>query len=156
MKFKVVAVGKIKEGFYRDAIAEYVKRISRFAKTEVIEVDECLFCGNPNDKEREKILQTEGKAILSKLEGFVVALDIDGQVLTSNQLATAVSQAKQTNSCVTFVIGGSYGLLDEIKKRANLRLSFGRITLPHQLARVVLVEQIYRACTIENNVSYHK
>lgn len=156
MKFKVVAVGKIKENFYRDAIAEYVKRLSRFAKTEIVEVDECLFCGNPNDKEKEKILQTEGKAILSKLEGFVVALDIDGQLLTSNQLSQAVSNAKQTHSCVTFVIGGSYGMLDEIKQRANLRLSFGRITLPHQLARVVLVEQVYRACTIENNVSYHK
>ncbi len=156
MKFKVVAVGKIKENFYRDAIAEYVKRLSRFAKTDIVEVDECLFCGNPNDKEKEKILQKEGKAILSKLEGFVVALDIDGQLLTSNQLSQAVSNAKQTHSCVTFVIGGSYGMLDEIKQRANLRLSFGRITLPHQLARVVLVEQVYRACTIENNVSYHK
>ena len=156
MKFKVVAVGKLKENFFKDAIAEYSKRISRFAKTEMVEVDECLFSGNPNDKEKEKILQTEGKAILSKLEGFVVALDIDGQTLTSNQLSTAICQAKQTNSCVTFVIGGSYGLLDEVKKRANLRLSFGRITLPHQLARVVLYEQIYRACTIENNASYHK
>ena len=156
MKFKVVAVGKIKENFYKDAIAEYAKRISRFAKIEIVEVDECLFQGNPNDKEKDKILQTEGKAILSKLEGFVVALDIDGQTLTSNQLSSTITNAKQTNSCITFVIGGSYGMLEEIKKRANLRFSFGRITLPHQLARVVLVEQIYRACTIENNVSYHK
>ena len=156
MKFKVVAVGKIKEAFFRDAIAEYVKRISRFGKAEVVEVDECLFCGNPNPKEKDKILQTEGKAILSKLEGFVVALDIDGQTLTSNQLSQAVCNAKQTHSCITFVIGGSYGLLDQVKQQANLRLSFGRITLPHQLARVVLFEQIYRACTIENNVSYHK
>lgn len=156
MKFKIVAVGKIKENFYKDAIAEYAKRISRFAKMEIVEVDECLFCGNPNDKEKDKILQTEGKAILSKLEGFVVALDIDGQLLTSNQISATISQAKQTSSCVTFVIGGSYGMLDEIKKRANVRMSFGRITLPHQLARVVLAEQIYRACTIENNVSYHK
>ncbi|MBR2974736.1 MAG: 23S rRNA (pseudouridine(1915)-N(3))-methyltransferase RlmH [Clostridia bacterium] len=156
MKFKVVAVGKIKEAFFRDAIAEYVKRISRFGKAEVVEVDECLFQGNPNPKEKDKILQTEGKAILSKLEGFVVALDIDGQTLTSNQLSQAVCNAKQTHSCITFVIGGSYGLLDQVKQQANLRLSFGRITLPHQLARVVLFEQIYRACTIENNVSYHK
>lgn len=156
MKFKIVAVGKIKESFYRDAIAEYVKRLSRFVTVETVEVAECYFNGDPNAKQIEKIVQTEGEAILQKCEGFVIATDIDGKLISSVELSDVIKTNKQSNSTFTFVIGGSNGLSRAVKDKANLRVSFGKITLPHQLFRVVLCEQLYRACCIENNVSYHK
>lgn len=156
MKIKIVAVGKIKETFFRDAIAEYVKRLSRFATVEIAEVAECTFNGEPNDKQIEKIVETEGNAILQKVEGFVVAMDINGKLLDSVELSDLIKVNKQTNSTFTFVIGGSHGLSQEVKSKANARCSFGKITLPHQLFRVVLCEQLYRACCIENNISYHK
>ena len=156
MKFKLVAVGKIKESYLRDAIAEYVKRIGRFATVEIVEVEECLMKSTPNDKEIERVKLVEGQAILSRLEGYVVAMDIDGRELSSVELSAHIVQEKQYFSTFTFVIGGSNGLSDEVKSRANLRCSFGKITLPHQLFRVVLVEQLYRACCIEHNVAYHK
>ena len=156
MKFRIVAVGKIKEQYLRDAIAEYVKRTSRFATVEIVEVDECLMKGAPGDKEIDRVKQVEGQAIMQKLEGYVVAMDIDGRELSSVELSAHIVQEKQFNSTFTFVIGGSNGLSDDVKSRANLRCSFGKITLPHQLFRVVLCEQLYRACCIEHNVAYHK
>lgn len=156
MKYKLVVVGKIKEEYYREAIAEYVKRISRFAAVEVTEVAECLFKGEPNAKEIDKILLAEGRNILAKCEGYVVLLDTQGKQLSSVEFAEALEKAKQTNATFTFVIGGSYGLSDEVRARADLRVSFGKITLPHQLCRVVLAEQLYRACAISNNIAYHK
>lgn len=156
MKIKIVAVGKIKESFFRDAVAEYVKRLSRFATVEIVEVAECTFNGEPNDKQIDKIVETEGNAILQKLEGFVVAMDINGKQLDSVELSNLIKNNKQTNSAFTFVIGGSHGLSQAVKSKANARCSFGKITLPHQLFRVVLCEQLYRACCIENNISYHK
>ena len=156
MKFRIVAVGKIKENYLKEAIAEYAKRISRYASVEIVEIDECLSKGTPCDKEIERVKQVEGEAILSKLEGYVVAMDIDGKQLSSTELSAHVAERKQFNSTFTFVVGGSNGLSDEVKSKADLRCSFGRITLPHQLFRVVLLEQLYRACCIEHNVSYHK
>lgn len=156
MKFRIVAVGKIKESFFRDALAEYTKRLSAFATTEIVEVAECTFSGTPNAKEIEKIIATEGKDILAKTEGCLVALDIDGKMLSSTELSQKIENIKQSFSTITFVIGGSHGLWQEVKNRANLRLSFGKITLPHQLCRVVLAEQVYRACCIANNLPYHK
>ena len=157
MKFKIVAVGKIKESYLREAIAEYVKRISRFVTVEIVEVDEFLLTkGSSSDKEIEQAMRAEGQAILSKIEGYVVAMDIDGKELSSEQLSACIVSQKQFNSTFTFVIGGSNGLSDEVKSAAKLRLSFGKITLPHQLFRVVLLEQLYRACCIEHNVAYHK
>lgn len=156
MKFKIVAVGKVKESYLRDALAEYVKRISRFASVEIVEVDECLSKGAQVDKEIERVLTQEGESILAKLEGYVVAMDIDGKMLSSEQLSAHIAEQKQRYSTFTFVIGGSNGLSYKVKQRADLRCSFGKITLPHQLFRVILTEQLYRACCIENNVSYHK
>ena len=119
-------------------------------------MEETFFNGEPSEKEKEKILQEEGKRILAKVEGCVVALDIDGTQLTSTQLSQRLEALQQKFSCLTFVVGGSYGLSQEVKNATQLRLSFGKITLPHQLCRVVLAEQLYRACTIRNNVPYHK
>lgn len=156
MKYKIVVVGKIKEKFYKDAVDEYVKRISRFCNVEIVETDEHFFSGVPNQKEIDIILDGECKNVLPKLEGFVIALDINGKQLTSEEVAEVLDKQKQQYSAFTFIIGGSYGLSNRIKDRANLRLSFGKITLPHQLCRVVLCEQLYRACCIQNNVPYHK
>lgn len=156
MKFRIVAVGKIKESYLRLALAEYVKRISRFASVEIVEVDECLSKGAQTDKELERVKRQEGEAILTKLEGYVVAMDINGTTYSSEQLSEHIQEQKQRYSTFTFVIGGSNGLSDEVKQKADARCSFGKITLPHQLFRVVLAEQLYRACCIENNVPYHK
>lgn len=155
MKFRIVAVGKIKESYLRSAIDEYVKRISRFATVEIVEVDECLAHGS-EQKEIERVKKQEGEWILPKLDGYVVAMDIDGKQLSSVELSKHIQEQKQRNSTFTFVIGGSNGLHDEVKNKADLRCSFGKITLPHQLFRVVLLEQLYRACCIENNIMYHK
>lgn len=156
MKFKIVAVGKIKESYLRDALDEYVKRISRYANVEIVEVDECKSFGAQKELEIERVKKSEGEAILSKLEGYVVAMDIDGKQFSSEQLSALIVTQKQQYSTFTFVIGGSNGLSDEVKARADTRCSFGKITLPHQLFRVVLAEQLYRACCIEHNITYHK
>lgn len=156
MKLKIVAVGKIKESFFRDAIAEYVKRLGRYVTTEIVEVAECSFNGEPSDKDIERIINAEGQAILQKAEGCLVAMDINGKAVDSVELSNLIKTNKQAHSAFTFVIGGSYGLSQEVKDKAKFRLSFGKITLPHQLFRVVLCEQLYRACCIENNTAYHK
>lgn len=156
MKLKIIAVGKIKEQYLRDAIAEYAKRICRFCKLEIVEVDECLSRGVQRDAEIERVKNIEGEAVLSKTEGYVVAMDIDGELVSSEQLSSLIVRQKQRFSVITFVIGGSNGLSDAVKSRADTRMSFGKITLPHQLFRLILCEQLYRACCIENNVSYHK
>lgn len=156
MKFNVVAVGKIKESYFKEAVAEYRKRTSRYANLQITEVDECAFNGIPNDSQTQKIINTEGKSILQKAEGCVVALDIQGKEIDSVGLSELIEKISQTDSSITFVIGGSYGLSEEVKRRADYRISLGKITLPHQLCRVVLCEQLYRACTIKNNVPYHK
>ena len=156
MKFRIVAVGKIKEKYLTDAINEYAKRISRFATVEIVEVDECKSSGASGEKELARVKKQEGEAIISKLDGYVVAMDIDGQLVSSEQFSAHIVQQKQRYSTFTFVVGGSNGLSDEVKQRADLRCSFGKITLPHQLFRVVLLEQLYRACCIENGITYHK
>ena len=156
MKIKIVAVGKLKENYLKDAIDEYAKRISRFASLEIVEVDECLSRGAQNEKEIERVKKAEGENILSKLEGYVVVMDINGKEVSSEQLSAHIARQKQYSSTFTFVVGGSNGVSDEVKSRADFMCSFGKITLPHQLFRVVLLEQLYRACCIEHNVAYHK
>lgn len=156
MKFKIIAVGKLKESYWKDALAEYVKRLSRFVTVQMVEVDECLSRGTQTEGEKARIKNIEGEAILAKLEGYVVAMDIDGISVDSERLSQLIAEQKQFYSIFTFVVGGSNGLSDAVKARANIRLSFGKITMPHQLFRVVLSEQLYRACCIEHNVAYHK
>jgi 23S rRNA (pseudouridine1915-N3)-methyltransferase len=156
MTFKIVCVGKIKEQYFRDAVEEYAKRLTRFADVKVVEVAEHTFFGTPNDKQIADIKATEGKAILAQAEGYIVALDSSGRRLTSVGISAAIAAAKRNFSTLTFIIGGSHGLSDAVRSGAHLNLSLGDITLPHQLCRVVLMEQLYRATTIENNIAYHK
>ena len=159
MKIKIVTVGKLKEKYLKDGIAEYSKRISRFATVEMIELADEKTPDRASDSENEKILNLEGNRILSKIgdREFVVVLAIEGKILSSEEFSKQLEQASINGySTLTFVIGGSLGLSPQVKKRANLSLSFGRLTLPHQLMRLVLVEQIYRAFTIQQGSPYHK
>ena len=142
MKMKIVTVGKLKEKYLKDGIAEYSKRISRFAAVEMIELADEKTPDRASDLENEKILNLEGNRILSKIgdREFVVVLAIEGETLSSEEFSKQLEQASINGySTLTFVIGGSLGLTPQVKKRANLSLSFGRVTLPHQLMRLVLV-----------------
>ncbi len=159
MKIKIVTVGKLKEKYLKDGIAEYTKRISRFAKLEMIELTDEKTPDKASELENQKILETEGERILSKVRerDFVVVLAIEGKTFSSEEFSKQLEQASiKGYSTLTFIIGGSLGLAPIVKNRANLSVSFGRLTLPHQLMRLVLVEQIYRAFTIQQGSPYHK
>ena len=159
MKIKIVTVGKLKEKYLKDGIAEYTKRISRFAKLEMIELTDEKTPDKASELENQKILETEGARILSKVgeRDFVVVLAIEGKTLSSEEFSKQLEQASiKGYSTLIFIIGGSLGLAPVVKNRANLSVSFGRLTLPHQLMRLVLVEQIYRAFTIQQGSPYHK
>lgn len=152
IKLNIVAVGKLKEKFWADAIKEYVKRISKYAELTITE------CPEGNDEGNAERLQRQEEAgILKKLKGYVVLMAINGEMVSSEQLADLIErECTRGNSEFTFVIGGSRGVSAEVRKRANKLLSFGRVTYPHQLMRVILSEQLYRATTIINKTSYHK
>ncbi len=159
MKIKVVTVGKLKEKYLKDGIAEYSKRISRFAKLEMIELADEKTPDRASESENQKILEIEGQRILSKVgdRDFVIVLAIEGKTLSSEEFSKRLEEASIKGfSTLTFIIGGSLGLSSSVKNRANLSVSFGRLTLPHQLMRLVLVEQIYRAFTIQQGSPYHK
>ncbi|WP_261066423.1 23S rRNA (pseudouridine(1915)-N(3))-methyltransferase RlmH [Streptococcus mitis] len=159
MKIKVVTVGKLKEKYLKDGIAEYSKRISRFAKLEMIELADEKTPDRASESENQKILEIEGQRILSKVSDrdFVIVLAIEGKTLSSEEFSKQLEEASIKGfSTLTFIIGGSLGLSSAVKKRANLSVSFGRLTLPHQLMRLVLAEQIYRAFTIQQGSPYHK
>ena len=155
MKIKLVAVGKVKERFFADGIAEYLKRCGRWVDVSVIEIDDCAVKENAVGA-RTLAMEREADKILPVLGGFVIALDIDGKTLTSEELASAVKKGLETSGEVCFVIGGSYGLSPRVKNRADLRLSFGRVTFPHQLVRQMTAEQIYRSLTLIAGHPYHK
>ena len=155
MKIKILVVGKIKEKWYAEALAEYVKRLDRFAAVEIFEADE----GDVRDMGEASVnaaLKKEAEQILPRLQGYTVALDIDGRRMSSTEIASLIHREKMNNSVFTFVVGGSHGLHQSVKDAARLRLSFGKITLPHTLCRVVLAEQVYRAFMINANSVYHK
>ena len=158
MNVTIIAVGKIREKYMTDAVNEYKKRLSRFAKVDIIEIPDERIPDNASDKEKTAVLGKEGAAILAKIPAgaYTAAMCIEGKLISSRDLADMIADASMTHGKAVFIIGGSLGLSDEVKKRADARLSFGRITLPHQLMRVILSEQIYRAFKINNNESYHK
>lgn len=153
MNINIICIGKIKESFYRDAVAEYAKRLTRFCKFNIVELAESRLEGN----EINKVKLNEGKSILSKLKGYVIILDLGGNMLSSPDLADKIESLQSGGvSQISFVIGGSYGLSDEVKQKADFSLCFGKMTYPHQLMRVILSEQIYRAFMINSNSQYHK
>lgn len=158
MNVTIIAVGKIKEKYFSDAVAEYAKRISRFARLDIIELADEKIPDNASEKSELAIKDKEGKRILAKLpqNAFVAAMCVEGKETSSEELADVIADAAMTTGHAVFIIGGSLGLSDEVKQCANARLSFGRITLPHRLMRVVLTEQLYRAFKINAHESYHK
>ena len=159
MKIKVVTVGKLKEKYLKDGIAEYSKRISRFARLEMIELADEKTPDKASESENQKILEIVGQRILSKVgdRDFVLVLAIEGTTFSSEEFSKQLEEASIKGfSTLTFIIGGSLGLASVVKKRANLSVSFGRLTLPHQLMRLVLLEQIYRVFTIQQGSPYHK
>ena len=149
---KIITVGNIKEKYLKDAIEEYSKRIKKYTNIEIIEVkDEGLV-------EETKAIYLEGEKIKKYLNqrDYIITMEIDGKEMTSVEFSNKINNILIENSNITFIIGGSYGLSQEIKQQAKLHLSFSKMTFPHQLFRVMLLEQIYRAYKIMNNESYHK
>ncbi|MGT2802213.1 23S rRNA (pseudouridine1915-N3)-methyltransferase [Streptococcus henryi] len=159
MKVKIITVGKLKEKYLKDGIAEYVKRMGRFTKVEQIELTDEKTPDNASQAENQRIMSKEAERILAKVgdREFVIALAIEGEQFPSEKFSKILSDATLKGySDITFIIGGSLGLAPEVKKRANLLMSFGLLTLPHQLMRLVLAEQIYRAFMIQQGSPYHK
>lgn len=149
---KIICVGKIKEKYLTEAIAEYKKRISKYTNIEIIEVaDECL-----DDIEKLKKIEAEKIKKYINKKDYIITLEINGKELTSLEFASNLDKINIEYSNTTFIIGGSYGLSEEIINEANFHLSFSKMTFPHQLFRVLLLEQIYRAYKIRNNEKYHK
>ena len=156
MEFNVVCVGSLKEKYLKDAQEEYFKRISGFSKINIIECKEADY-KDLSSQSIQNAKKKESEQIKQHLKGFVVALEVDGKQFTSPEFAEKIKNLEISGvSCVTLIIGGSYGIFEELSKSANLKLSFGKFTLPHQLFRIVLLEQIYRIITINNNKTYHK
>ena len=149
---KIISVGKIKEAYFRQAIEEYALRISKYTKLEMIECNDYSGMDIPSilEKEKGEILRHVGE------KDYMISLEIEGKEMNSLDFADKLDQTFLSHSTITFVIGGSYGLHDDVKKRANYALSFSPMTFPHQLFRVLLLEQIYRAYKIQNHESYHK
>ena len=159
MRITIVCVGKLKERFYRDAVEEYAKRLSKYCRLEIQEVADEKTPEGAGPAEEEKILQKEAARILERLKAdtFVCTLEISGNKLSSVALAEWMERlAVGGTSHITFVIGGSLGLHSSVRKRADFALSFSDMTFPHQLMRVILCEQIYRAFRIRNGEPYHK
>ncbi len=148
---KIICVGKIKENYLKEAISEYKKRISKYTNIEIIELDDYNY-------DVKKTLLTECNNIVKVMNpsDYNILLDINGNELDSISFAKKINDTLNINSNITFIIGGSYGVLDELRDKVNYRLSFSKMTFPHQLFRVLLLEQIYRAYKINNNEEYHK
>ncbi len=159
IKVSIICVGKLKESYWKDACAEYAKRMSRFADFSISEVEEEKLPDNPSQSQIDNTLQKEGERILGKIpKGTqIAAMCIEGKVFSSGQLADVLEyNASYGSGNIAFVIGGSWGLSDEVKKAADIKMSMSKMTFPHQLARVMLCEQIYRGFNILSHTKYHK
>ncbi|QFG01008.1 23S rRNA (pseudouridine(1915)-N(3))-methyltransferase RlmH [Psychrobacillus glaciei] len=159
MNIQIISVGKLKEKYLKLGIEEYAKRLSSYAKMDLVEVADEKAPENLSDADMEIVKKKEGERILAKISAdtYVIALAIDGKMKSSEQLASDLeSLMTYGKSKIAFVIGGSLGLHEEVLKRSDEKLSFGKMTLPHQLMKLVLIEQIYRAFRIIRNEPYHK
>ena len=156
IKIKVVCVGKIKEKYFADAVKEYEKRLSRYCQFQIKELKEENFNDNPTESDVKTIIKKEGESILKEIKGKVILLDIKGKEYSSVEFSTLIKDFVDKGEEVTFIIGGSYGVSQEVKDKASAKISFSKMTFPHTLFRVMLVEQIYRAYTIINGAKYHK
>jgi len=148
---KIICIGKIKENYLKEAINEYKKRISKYTSIDIIELDDYNY-----DIKKTLISEYNNIVKVMNVSDYNILLDINGVELDSLSLAKKINDTLTVNSNITFIIGGSFGVLDELREKVNYRLSFSRMTFPHQLFRVMLLEQIYRAYKINNNEEYHK
>lgn len=159
MKITIITVGKIKEKYLRDAIAEYTKRLGKYCKLEIVEVPDEKTLDHASEVVEESIREKEAERILRyvKEDAYVITLEIGGKMLSSEELADKIEKlGVQGTSHITFIIGGSIGLGKEVLEKSNYALSFSRMTFPHQLMRVILLEQIYRSYRIIQGEPYHK
>ena len=159
MNLQIICIGKLKESYWTDAVKEYSKRISRYAAIDVVELKESLLPANPSPADEERVKLEEGREILKIIKPgtYVITLEIKGRQLSSEELADKVeSLGIEGKSNIAFVIGGSLGLSPEVSQRSDFKLSFSKMTFPHQMMRVVLLEQIYRSFKIIRHETYHK
>ena len=147
----LITVGKIKEKYIKEGIEDYLKRLSKYTKIELIELEDEAF-------DKPKTLKKEAEKIMKKInpKSYIITLEIDGKQISSHELSELIEKTTITHSHITFIIGGSYGLDDEIKRISNYKLSFSKMTFPHQLFRLLFLEQLYRSYKIMNNEEYHK
>ena len=158
MKIRIVAVGKLKEKYLREGVAEYEKRLAPFASVELRETREEYMAENPSEAQRQQTLAKEGERLLRLVpeKNFLIVLDVKGKLLSSEALAKELaSRALQGQSDLTFLIGGAFGLSPAVRERADLRISFSPMTFTHQMVRLLLYEQIYRAFKINRGEKYH-
>lgn len=154
----IICVGKLKESYLRDGCNEYIKRLSAFSKVNIIETPEERCSDSPSESKIKSVIEKEGARIIAKIPkgSCVIPMCIEGKEYSSPDFSAELEKISMNYSAVTFVIGGSFGLSDEVKNLGKTKLSFGKMTLPHQLARMILLEQTYRAFSISNNSKYHK
>ncbi len=158
LTINVICVGKLKESFFKEAIDEYSKRLSKYCKLEITELPDEKIPNNPNEKQIEQVKEKECNNILShiKKDSYIISLDLTGKQLSSEELSLTLDNLCLSTSHITFIIGGSLGLNQEVLSKSNSILSFSKMTFPHQLIRIFLLEQIYRAFKISNGETYHK
>ena len=159
MNIQIICVGKLKEKYWQDACAEYMKRLGRYCNIEIVELKESRLPENASPADEENVKKEEGASILKAIKDgtYVITLEILGKMLDSPQLAEKVDElALDGKSNIAFVIGGSLGLSAEVSKRSDYKLSFSKMTFPHQMMRVILLEQIYRSFKINRHETYHK
>ncbi|MBQ8859842.1 MAG: 23S rRNA (pseudouridine(1915)-N(3))-methyltransferase RlmH [Ruminococcus sp.] len=158
MNVNIICVGSLKEKFFTDAVSEYKKRLSRYCKFNIIELSEEKISDQETKAQIDKTLLKEGEKILSKIgkNDYCIAMCIEGKNISSEELSKKLEEISLSFGTVNFIIGGSWGLSDEVKRRADFKLSVSKMTFPHQLFRVMLSEQIYRAFTISSGAKYHK
>ena len=157
MSINLIAVGKLKEDYLRAASAEYAKRLQAFCTLKITEVDECRLSDRPSEAEIKNALETEAKSIMKYAKGLIIPMCIEGKQMKSEALSEKIEETALSGcSEISFVIGSSYGLADSVKNSGGFRLSMSEMTFPHQLARIMLLEQIYRAFMISAGKSYHK
>lgn len=158
LTINVICVGKIKESFFRDAVSEYSKRLSKYCRLDILELPDEKIPSNPSDKIIDSIKEKECNNIISHLkkDSYIICLDLKGKQLSSEDLSNKIDSLSLISSNITFIIGGSLGLTDKILSMSNDILSFSKLTFPHQLIRVFLLEQIYRSFKISNGETYHK
>lgn len=155
----IICIGKIKESFFKDAIIEYSKRLSKYCSLSIKELSDEKIPNNPSENELLMVKYKEGKSIISntKKDSYIISLDPNGKELSSEDFSKKIENISLNyNSSITFIIGGSLGLSQEVLNISNEKLSFSKMTYPHQLFRIILLEQIYRAFKISNNETYHK